>query len=135
MLRIAANARRLKLRHDIRLVIIDYLQLIDPDNRRAVDYRRREELMAELAPRLSAAEERRALFDTLMHDWRDGRVKLATIALLLAFRREHEEFFANADYQPIEMNRAQAGICMDRDLCWHRVGQTQLICGGDPVGK
>ncbi len=34
MLRIAANARRLKLRHDIRLVAIDYLQLIDPDNRR-----------------------------------------------------------------------------------------------------
>lgn len=30
MLRIAANARRLKLRHDIRIVVIDYLQLIDP---------------------------------------------------------------------------------------------------------
>jgi replicative DNA helicase len=34
MLRIAANARRLKKRHDIRLVMIDYLQLIDPDDRR-----------------------------------------------------------------------------------------------------
>jgi replicative DNA helicase len=34
MLRIAANARRLKLRHQIKLVVIDYLQLIDPDNRR-----------------------------------------------------------------------------------------------------
>jgi len=34
MLRISANARRLKLRHGIRLVAIDYLQLIDPDNRR-----------------------------------------------------------------------------------------------------
>lgn len=34
MLRIAANARRLKLRHNIRMVCIDYLQLIDPDNRR-----------------------------------------------------------------------------------------------------
>lgn len=34
MLRIAANARRLKLRHGIRLLIIDYLQLIEPDNRR-----------------------------------------------------------------------------------------------------
>ncbi len=33
MLRIAANARRLKLRHQIRLVLIDYLQLVDPDNR------------------------------------------------------------------------------------------------------
>ncbi|HEX5272497.1 MAG TPA: replicative DNA helicase [Gemmataceae bacterium] len=34
MLRIAANARRLKLREGIRLVIIDYLQLIEPENRR-----------------------------------------------------------------------------------------------------
>lgn len=34
MLRITANARRLKLRHGIRLVLIDYLQLIEPDSRR-----------------------------------------------------------------------------------------------------
>jgi replicative DNA helicase len=34
MLRIAANARRLKLRHGLRMVVIDYLQLIDPDNKR-----------------------------------------------------------------------------------------------------
>ncbi len=34
MLRIAANARRLKLRHHIKLVLIDYLQLVEPDNRR-----------------------------------------------------------------------------------------------------
>jgi replicative DNA helicase len=34
MLRIAANARRLKLRHQLNMVVIDYLQLIDPDNRR-----------------------------------------------------------------------------------------------------
>jgi replicative DNA helicase len=34
LLRIAANARRLKLRHKIQLVVIDYLQLIDPDNKR-----------------------------------------------------------------------------------------------------
>ena len=34
MLRIAANARRLKKRHDLKLVMIDYLQLIDPDDRK-----------------------------------------------------------------------------------------------------
>jgi replicative DNA helicase len=34
MLRIAANARRLLLREKIKLVIIDYLQLIEPENRR-----------------------------------------------------------------------------------------------------
>jgi replicative DNA helicase len=34
MLRISANARRLKKKHNLRLVIIDYLQLIEPDDRR-----------------------------------------------------------------------------------------------------
>jgi replicative DNA helicase len=34
LLRVAANARRLKLGHKIQLVVIDYLQLIDPDNKR-----------------------------------------------------------------------------------------------------
>jgi replicative DNA helicase len=34
LLRIAANARRLKLRENIRALFIDYLQLIEPDNRR-----------------------------------------------------------------------------------------------------
>ena len=48
MLRIAANARRLKLRHGIRLVVIDYLQLIDPENRRDP----RQEQVAQISRRL-----------------------------------------------------------------------------------
>ncbi len=48
MLRIAANARRLKLRHSIKLVVIDYLQLIDPDNRRD----NRQEQVASISRRL-----------------------------------------------------------------------------------
>jgi replicative DNA helicase len=34
MLRIAANARRLKRKHGIGLVVVDYLQLVEPENRR-----------------------------------------------------------------------------------------------------
>jgi replicative DNA helicase len=34
MLKIASNARRHKLRHGIRLLVVDYLQLIEPDNRK-----------------------------------------------------------------------------------------------------
>lgn len=34
MLRIAANARRLKRQHNIKIIVIDYLQLIDPENKR-----------------------------------------------------------------------------------------------------
>lgn len=48
MMRIAANARRLKLRNNIRLVVIDYLQLIEPDNRRE----NRQEQVAAISRRL-----------------------------------------------------------------------------------
>jgi replicative DNA helicase len=48
MLRIAANARRLKLRHGIKLVVIDYLQLIEPENRRDP----RQEQVAQISRRL-----------------------------------------------------------------------------------
>ncbi len=61
-----------------------------------------------LAPRLAAVEGRRELFETLMKTGADGRVKLATIALLLAFRREQAEFFARADYQPLEIQGEDA---------------------------
>ena len=48
MLRIAANARRLQLRNQIRLVVIDYLQLIEPENRRDP----RQEQVAQISRRL-----------------------------------------------------------------------------------
>jgi replicative DNA helicase len=48
MLRIAANARRLKLRQNIKLVVVDYLQLIEPDNRRDP----RQEQVAQISRRL-----------------------------------------------------------------------------------
>lgn len=48
MLRIAANARRLKKREHIALVVIDYLQLIDPENKRDS----RQEQVAQISRRL-----------------------------------------------------------------------------------
>ena len=48
LLRISANARRLKLREGIRLVVIDYLQLIEPENRRDP----RQEQVAQISRRL-----------------------------------------------------------------------------------
>jgi replicative DNA helicase len=48
MLRVAASARRLKIREGIRLVVIDYLQLIEPENRRDP----RQEQVAQVSRRL-----------------------------------------------------------------------------------
>ena len=77
------------------------LSLVDPDNRRPVDFARREAGMADLAGPLKVHGERHALFKALMNEWRDGRVKLATVALMLSLRREEPELFSAGDYQPI----------------------------------
>ena len=79
------------------------LSLVDPDNRRAVDYRKREAELARLAPRLASERDRSELIESLLRAWGDGRIKLAVTALLLAFRREHAELFAEGGYQPVEV--------------------------------
>jgi (1->4)-alpha-D-glucan 1-alpha-D-glucosylmutase len=76
------------------------LNLVDPDNRRPVDFAQREPAIVDLAARLTAPDQRPALFTTLMNEWQDGQAKLATTALLLALRRDEPELFAAGDYQP-----------------------------------
>ncbi|WP_375455005.1 malto-oligosyltrehalose synthase [uncultured Methylobacterium sp.] len=64
---------------------------VDPDNRRPVDYPALERALAEQG---SAAE--------LIGHWPDGRVKQATLAVLLADRAARPAFYAEADYRAIE---------------------------------
>ncbi len=82
--------------------------LVDPDNRRAVDYAAREAALGEIAPALAEEVKRGALFDKLMKSWPDGRVKLATLALLLALRRERPRLFAEGGYRAIEFEGDEA---------------------------
>jgi maltooligosyltrehalose synthase len=48
----------------------------------------------------------------LRRDWRDGGIKLATIATLLRHRQNHEQLYAEGDYQPLPAIGARAD-----DLC------------------
>ena len=77
------------------------LNLVDPDNRRPVDFALRKAAIADLAARLKAPDQRSGLFKTLMDEWQDGRVKQATTALMLALRRGEPGLFASSDYQPL----------------------------------
>jgi (1->4)-alpha-D-glucan 1-alpha-D-glucosylmutase len=76
--------------------------LVDPDNRRAVDYSRRRELLLELQnlekqPGCEPACRARSFLNSL----EDGRAKLFLIFKTLNFRREHAAFFQNARYLPL----------------------------------
>ncbi|AVU77018.1 malto-oligosyltrehalose synthase [Pseudomonas rhizophila] len=71
--------------------------LVDPDNRRPVDFLARREAMQ--APGTPAQ---------LVSTWRDGRVKQALIARTLAVRTEHLQLFQQGRYQPLQVVGAQA---------------------------
>jgi (1->4)-alpha-D-glucan 1-alpha-D-glucosylmutase len=74
--------------------------LVDPDNRRAVDYARRTEHLRAIQAR--AAQDPGALACALLDAWQDGRVKLWLTWRLLALRRERADWFARAGYLPLQ---------------------------------
>jgi (1->4)-alpha-D-glucan 1-alpha-D-glucosylmutase len=80
--------------------------LVDPDNRRPVDYAQRERLLRDLDER--AGGDCRALARELVAKKEDGRVKLYTLSRALRFRRENPELFAPGEYEPVKTLGARA---------------------------
>jgi (1->4)-alpha-D-glucan 1-alpha-D-glucosylmutase len=79
------------------------LSLVDPDNRRPVNYRRRGELLSDLERRLGeAGEDLRSLAAELLANRTEGHAKLYLIYRVLHFRRDHEELFTHGTYLPLE---------------------------------
>ncbi|HEU5099054.1 MAG TPA: malto-oligosyltrehalose synthase, partial [Roseiflexaceae bacterium] len=73
--------------------------LVDPDNRRSVDYDLRAWWLGELVDsRGSRAELARALVESKA----DGRIKLYLTHRALRFRRDHAELFRAGSYTPLE---------------------------------
>lgn len=83
------------------------LSLVDPDNRRPVDWNR-------LARRLDAAAE--ADPAELAAAWPDGRIKQWLAARLLRLRRDDPELFARGDYAPVPVQ----GPAAAHVVAWRR---------------
>jgi (1->4)-alpha-D-glucan 1-alpha-D-glucosylmutase len=77
------------------------LCLVDPDNRRPVDFKRRARLLEELRKKEAAAEGLAGLLRELLNHWEDGRVKLYLTWKALNFRRAHPALFLQGDYVPL----------------------------------
>jgi (1->4)-alpha-D-glucan 1-alpha-D-glucosylmutase len=73
--------------------------LVDPDNRRPVDYDRRRDLLAGLAS-LGESPSPETLLE-LFHNLADGRAKLYVMWRLLQLRREHEALFCDGGYMAV----------------------------------
>ena len=77
--------------------------LVDPDNRRPVDYALRREMLAglkDVAP------------EALLQNWPDGRIKLFLTQRLLHFRRDHPELFRDGSYTPLLATGTHAESCV-----------------------
>ena len=66
--------------------------LVDPDNRREVDFARRIDALTE------PADQRQ-----LIEHWRDGRIKQWLITTVLSVRYARADLFARGDYQPLQV--------------------------------
>jgi (1->4)-alpha-D-glucan 1-alpha-D-glucosylmutase len=77
--------------------------LVDPDNRRPVDYERRRQMLDSL----DASKP-----DELLQNWPDGRIKMFLIHRLLQFRNEHVDLFRHGSYLPIATSGTFADSCV-----------------------
>ncbi|MFP6786931.1 MAG: malto-oligosyltrehalose synthase [Pseudomonas sp.] len=82
--------------------------LVDPDNRRPVDYASRRRTLDDATP----------LAELLAH-WRDGRIKQALIARVLDCRQAHAELFRRGAYLPLTVQGRHA----DKVIAFARVGE------------
>ncbi|MGO4571840.1 malto-oligosyltrehalose synthase [Microvirga sp. 2TAF3] len=71
--------------------------LVDPDNRRPVDYAARAQTLDAGVP-----------LATLFENWRDGRIKQHILMRLLRDRAEAPALYANGDYRPLAAEGSQA---------------------------
>lgn len=73
--------------------------LVDPDNRRPVDYEKRIRLLDELAVEASPG-----ICSELYSDWQSGRIKMYLINKALQFRLANAELFRSSEYIPLSIS-------------------------------
>jgi (1->4)-alpha-D-glucan 1-alpha-D-glucosylmutase len=94
------------------------LSLVDPDNRRPVDYTPRPAILQSL---------KEAALPALVENWKDGRIKMRITRDILAYRREHPTVFTRGAYIPVTLEGTQA----DRLVAFLRQdGAEQLLVVG-----
>ena len=88
--------------------------LVDPDNRRAVNYDARRQMLKNLQEQ--AARDRAGLVDRLRENLCDGAIKLFVTGEALRFRRDHRDLFAQGSYTALSAdgNRARHIVAFSR---------------------
>lgn len=86
--------------------------LVDPDNRRAVNFEMRSERLERMSDALTDGTEgdsaRAAMAPRLVESWRDGRIKLYALAQSLRIRSRHPDVFLGGSYEPVAVSGPRA---------------------------
>ena len=77
------------------------LRLVDPDNRGAIDFARRETALKEIESS-EGTHIKEALRGFVEH-WQDGKIKLYLIRKALRFRRDHGDLFHEGEFVPLQV--------------------------------
>jgi (1->4)-alpha-D-glucan 1-alpha-D-glucosylmutase len=92
------------------------LSFVDPDNRRAVDFRARASALAGVGSHPD--------WNALAAQWETGKIKLALTHSLLAIRREFADVFVHGDYHPLQVT----GPHSDEIIAFARMsGRTAVV--------
>src|SRR6266481_1050661 len=103
------------------------LSLVDPDNRRPVDYSLRQRLLTELDRRAEAGNLRQ-LCEELMKSYQDGRIKLWTTIQALRCRRDRRELFHSGKYSAV----FASGLRRDNVIALAREHNSQIAITAVP---
>jgi (1->4)-alpha-D-glucan 1-alpha-D-glucosylmutase len=111
--------------------------LVDPDNRRPVDFRTRGTMLEELQQRES--KDLTSLVRELVAQRTDGRIKLYITYKALNFRRGHLDLFEQGAYQPLTVSGEKEDhvLAFARHLgnCWALVAVPRLVVKLSPSAK
>lgn len=77
------------------------LSMVDPDNRRPVDYELRQKNLSEMASQ--EKNDRQSLLKTLLQNWADGKIKQYIIWKALQARKANIELFTKGEHLPLEV--------------------------------
>ncbi len=102
--------------------------LVDPDNRRPVDYALRRELLASLRRATNLPQ----LCGELMANREDGRVKMWTTMRALELRREHPELFHEGSYLPLEASEMARHVCAFARVRGKNAGREEMAIVAAP---
>jgi (1->4)-alpha-D-glucan 1-alpha-D-glucosylmutase len=105
--------------------------LVDPDNRRPVDFEKRARMMEDL--KSQEADSPEDLLKDLVSNWQDGRIKLYLIRKSLNYRLAHKELFGSGEYIPLvgvgQSSERILSFARRRKKDWVIVAVPRLVAG------